>query len=188
MEFKQMKFRISSPEQFTQLALTLHALGWTITGETIEEWIAYRHKRAKFLYCDVGSNGSNSMAFCTNQSYFDNDTPNYEEVDAASFILHHFLAGTYVGVPSAPAPVNHAPTPHPHRDIMIALANDSSTIVEVLRRDGKWAVTDNPVFNPHQQFRIGKTNLDRIIEELIAEIGSDSSKLERVNFALSAGE
>lgn len=42
---------------------------------------------------------------------------------------------------------------HPHADLMIAYANDTSLEIEVRDR-GEWCVSSRPLWLPHMQYRI----------------------------------
>lgn len=197
-EMQQMKFRISNPDQFDDLVDALVGFGWGFRKpeQDATTWKISRRYSADFIYTCVLDNPTRYVVdYGVTESFFVECADEYREMDTDEFIrsfvqekiadaIDEVAAGEaeYFAAIAAYAQSHY----HPHRDIMIALANDTRTIVEVLRKDGQWAVTDNPVFNPHQQFRIGKSNLEKLIAALIVEIDGDSDKLKQVHTALSA--
>lgn len=200
MSFNQMKFRIANPDQFDDLVDVLLELDWTFRngGQEATTWKNSRRYSANFIYtCVLDNPTRHVLDYGISESYFLECADEYREMDTLGFIrdsIQELIAHANNGEDAGEADYFRALAEyaqsdnfqHPHRDIMIALANDTRTIVEVLRKDGKWAVTDTPVFTPHQQFRIGKSNLDRIVDELKAEIDGDPDKLNQTLSALTA--
>lgn len=203
MDFKQMKFRIANPDQFDDLVDSLLGLGWGFrnSGQEATAWKISRRYNARFIYTCVLDNPTRYVLdYGISDSYFVESADDYLEMDTREFIraTREQMMDRVISEAEAAGEADYRRAlteyaqrdivvdyRHPHHDVMVALANDSRTIVEVLRRDGKWVVTDSPVFNPSQQFRIGKTNLEKIIDNLLVEIDGDPDKLNQARSALS---